>query len=136
MLLCLNILVVDALITPSIQGLTISSALHSTIIAPAHPYTIEIFIATAYTCDGLVTEAQKLMNCPNGITASGTIPDEKTLACDRKYLGRSVLFPDTGEIKTCLDTGGAIKDKRIDIYKNGWLSAINYGKKEVKVAIL
>lgn len=75
---------------------------------------------TSYSCGGLKTEAEILMNCPNGITASGTIPTPRmTLACDKSLLGKSVniAMPDgTTLTGICEDTGGKIGKDNIDLY--------------------
>ena len=77
---------------------------------------IKVGRITAYSCGGITTEAERKMNCPNGITATGTTPKPyHTMACDRANLGKQ--FEINGHIWTCEDTGGAIEGEgRFDIY--------------------
>lgn len=72
---------------------------------------------TAYSCGGEMTAREKAINCPNGITATGTIPQpKKTVACDRANLGRTFEIEGLGQV-VCEDTGGSIKGAgRFDIY--------------------
>ena len=72
---------------------------------------------TAYSCGGITTEAERQMNCPNGITATGTKPRSYyTVACDRANLGKQFHLENIG-IVTCEDLGGAIKGAgRFDLY--------------------
>lgn len=76
---------------------------------------------TAYTCDPTMTPEQKAMNCPNGITASRTIPlPYKTAACDRKHLGKTFRIHGLGEVK-CEDTGGLVNDRIRGALAIDWL---------------
>lgn len=83
---------------------------------------------TAYSCEGIKNEAERLMNCPNGITADGTKPVAyKTMACDRANLGRTFWIEGIGEVK-CTDTGGAIKGPgRFDLYVHNIDTAYDWG---------
>lgn len=77
---------------------------------------------TAYSCVGLETTKEILMNCPSILdgqpqTSSGTTPiPYKTMACDRANMGRTFDIEGIGQVK-CTDTGGAIKGQgRFDLY--------------------
>lgn len=77
---------------------------------------VKIAKVSAYSCGGIINEADRQMNCPNGITTSGTKPKAyHTMACDKANLGKK--FEINGTVWTCEDTGGAIKGAgRFDIY--------------------
>lgn len=83
---------------------------------------------TAYTCDPTMTAEQKAMNCPNGITATGTVPQHmKTVACPVKYLGTQFEIEGVG-IVTCEDVGGAIKgEARFDLFLDTYSEAMQWG---------
>lgn len=87
-------------------------------------------LVTAYTCDSSMNSAQKAMNCPNGITATGTVPKHKqTAACDHANLGKQFYVDGIGVV-TCEDLGGAIKGgNRFDLYLSSYTEAIAFGKK-------
>lgn len=93
-------------------------------------------LITAYSCGGIKTEAERKMNCPNGITSDGTIPiPYKTMACDRANLGKTFWIEGVGDVK-CTDTGGAIKGAgRFDLYVEDIQEAYQWGKqtREYKV---
>lgn len=89
---------------------------------------------TAYSCGGLETPEQIAMNCPNGITATGTVPEPYvTVACDREYLGNVYMLDVYGGIEVvCSDTGGSIKGEgRFDLYVEHYDEAIEFGRQEV-----
>jgi 3D (Asp-Asp-Asp) domain-containing protein len=91
---------------------------------------------TAYSCGGITTEAEKAMNCPNGITSSGTIPRVGTMACDRANLGRRFRIEGLGDF-TCEDTGGAIKGAgRFDIYLDTIAEAYQFGVKYLEYELI
>lgn len=75
-----------------------------------------------------MTAAQKRMNCPNGITATGTVPKHKqTVACDPGNLGRTFTIEGIGQVR-CEDTGGAIKGAgRFDLFLNSYAEAKTWG---------
>lgn len=76
-----------------------------------------------------MTPEQKALNCPNGITASGTVPlAGRTIACDASKLGSWLEVPTIGKRK-CEDVGSAIKGNRIDIYFDTYEEAIKFGKR-------
>lgn len=87
---------------------------------------------TAYSCGGIETEAQRKMNCPNGISASGgALVPYKTMACDRANMGRKFYLEGIGEV-TCNDTGGAIKGAgRFDLYVTDIQTARQWGNKKI-----
>lgn len=78
-----------------------------------------------------------------GITASGTKAQPGTVAVDpsviplgtKLYIASSDGSPDYG-YATALDTGGAIKGKRIDLFMESGTDANNFGIRQVKVYIL
>ena len=83
---------------------------------------------TAYSCGGIKTEAQRQMNCPNGITATGTVPKFGTLACDRANLGRKFKLEGFNTVFTCEDRGGAINGSgRFDLYVETIQEAYQFG---------
>lgn len=93
---------------------------------------------TAYSCGGLKTEAEILMNCPSLFhhekprTATGTEPiPNKTVACDPANLGRTFYIEGIGIVK-CTDTGGAITGAgRFDLYVSDVQEARQWGVKHV-----
>lgn len=95
---------------------------------------------TAYSCEGITNEVEKLMNCPNGITASGTIPrTNHTLACDKRLLGKTLaitLNNGTTLIAHCEDTGGAITEDRIDIYEKDVTTALVFGRQSALYSVI
>lgn len=94
----------------------------------------KIASVTAYSCGGLTSETDILMNCPSLFygepkTANGTTPiANKTMACDASLMGRSYMIEGLG-VFTCTDTGGAIKGEgRFDLYLNNVKEAREFGK--------
>jgi len=87
---------------------------------------------TAYSCGGIETEAERKMNCPNGISASGKpLVPFKTVACDRANMGRVFHLEGIGEV-TCVDVGGAIKGAgRFDLYVTDIQTARQWGVQEI-----
>jgi len=83
------------------------------------------FDATAYTLD-----------CGNGdgYTATMTIPRKGVIAVDPKVipLGTEVYIDGLGWYRA-EDTGGLIKGKRIDIYMDDIESALEWGRRKVKL---
>lgn len=84
--------------------------------------TSRVAKVTAYSCGGLKTEKDIKMNCPSLLrgepkTASGKTPTpRKTVACDKKHLGKAFVLEGVGRV-VCEDTGGAIRgDDRFDLY--------------------
>lgn len=70
------------------------------------------------------------MNCPNGHTATGTVPHpQRTVACPRELLGKTIIIHGIGE-RRCEDTGGAIKTGRIDLYVGSIPEAYAFGVQE------
>lgn len=78
-----------------------------------------------------------------GITASGTKAQPGTVAVDpsviplgtKLYIASTDGSPDYG-FATALDTGGAIKGNRIDLFMEDGTNAKNFGIRQVKVYIL
>ena len=99
----------------------------NTVADPAKWAAVHTAKATAYSCNGLESEADISMNCPNGITASGTIPRAGvTIACPPDMLGQILDIQGIGR-RVCEDTGGSITTGRIDIYMNHVTAARTYG---------
>ena len=96
-------------------------------------------IATAYSCEGITTPEEKLMNCPNGLTASGTIPaTDRTIACEKSLIGKvvDITFQDgTTLTGHCEDTGGAITKDRIDVYVKDIQMAREFGVKKINYVV-
>jgi 3D (Asp-Asp-Asp) domain-containing protein len=78
-----------------------------------------------------------------GITASGTKAQPGTVAVDpsviplgtKLYIASTDGSPDYG-FATALDTGGAIKGNRIDLFMENGKDALNFGIRHVKVYVL
>lgn len=86
---------------------------------------------SAYSCGGITTEAERQMNCPNGVTATGVKPQVGMMACDRANLGKTFYIEGYGEL-TCTDTGGSIKGQgRFDIYLDTIQEAREFGVKHL-----
>jgi len=78
-----------------------------------------------------MTPEQKAMNCPNGITATGTKPTAgRTIACDASWIGKWLNIPGLGK-RRCEDRGGAITGNRIDIYVDTYQEAMSFGRREI-----
>lgn len=84
-----------------------------------------------------MTPAQKAMNCPNGITATGTVPvHKKTAACDPSNIGRAFHLDGIGKV-VCEDTGGAIKGAgRFDLFLNSYAEAKAFGKQQIAYSVV
>ncbi|MEL7647245.1 MAG: 3D domain-containing protein [Sedimentibacter sp.] len=99
-------------------------------------------VATAY--DLSYASTGKYPDDPEyGITASGTKAQPGTVAVDpsviplgtKLYIASTDGSPDYG-YATALDTGGAIKGYRIDLFMEDGTKANNYGIRQVKVYVL
>ena len=93
---------------------------------------------TAYSCGGLETEAEILMNCPSLLrgtprTANGTEPVPMvTMACDKANMGKTFDLEGIGKV-TCTDTGGAINGAgRFDLYVHSVQEARSWGVKYIE----
>lgn len=93
----------------------------------------KVGLITAYSCGGLKTKAEILLNCPSLLTgeprtANGTIPEaNKTMACDPINMGKSFEIEGLG-VFTCTDTGGAINgEARFDLYLENVKLAKDFG---------
>ena len=71
-------------------------------------------------------------------TASGHYPTLKTVAVDTSIIPMgSLLWVEGYGLRVAMDTGGAIKGKKLDIFVNSHNEAINKGvKKDVKVYLI
>lgn len=93
---------------------------------------------TAYSCGGLKTKKEILMNCPSLLsgepkTANGTTPIAgKTMACDKANMGRKfeLIIDGDPQVWICTDTGGAIKGAgRFDLYVEDVGEAWKFGRR-------
>lgn len=94
---------------------------------------LKIAKVTAYSCEGLKTTAEILMNCPSlksgqPTTANGEAPiPNKTMACDPANMGKVFYIQGLGEVR-CNDTGGRIKGAgRFDVYLSSVQEAREWG---------
>jgi 3D (Asp-Asp-Asp) domain-containing protein len=86
---------------------------------------------TAYSCGGIKTEAERKMNCPNGVTATGTVPKAgRTVACGPSYRGKTIEIEGIGT-RICEDRGSAIHDGMIDLYVETIDEAHQWGVKRL-----
>jgi 3D (Asp-Asp-Asp) domain-containing protein len=96
------------------------------------------FHLTAYTA-GPESTGKSPGHPAYGITSTGTRATEgRTIAVDPRVIpyGTKVYIEGVG-IRIAEDTGGAIKNNRIDVYMDNLREAINFGvKKNVRVYIL
>ncbi len=71
----------------------------------------------------------------DGLTASGLPAEEGVIAVDPNVieLGSTVLID--GKEYLAADTGGAIKNNRIDIYMSDHSSALEFGKQKAEVLV-
>lgn len=72
-----------------------------------------------------------------GITRSGSQVSRGTVAVDPRVipLGTKVYVEGYGHAE-CLDTGGAIKGNRIDLYMDSREECFEFGRRDVKVYII
>lgn len=89
-----------------------------------------IMEATAYTKS--IEEGTHM-----GITRSGTQVSRGTIAVDPRVipLGTKVYVEGYGHAE-CLDTGGAIKGNRIDLYMDSREECFEFGRRDVRVWIV
>lgn len=86
--------------------------------------------ATAYTRS--ISEGTS-----RGITKSGTLVSHGTIAVDPRIIPLGTkLYVEGYGYGTALDTGGAIKRNRIDVYFSSKHKALEWGRKTVKVWIV
>jgi 3D (Asp-Asp-Asp) domain-containing protein len=86
---------------------------------------------TAYSCEGITSDEERSMNCPNGHTALGTQPKPgRTVACPASLLGKTIVVAGVGE-RYCEDRGGAITEGRLDLYAVSIAEARQFGAKEL-----
>lgn len=91
--------------------------------------------ATAYTCDKNMTPTQKRFNCPNGVTADGSIPKAGvTVACGPNMLGKVIEIVGLGE-RVCQDRGSMITDNHIDVFVDTHHEAMKFGRKNVEYSV-
>ena len=76
------------------------------------------------------------MNCPNGVTATGTIPKEgRTVACSSDLKGKTIHIETVGE-RLCEDRGGNINDGKIDLYMSHVDEARAWGIRKLAYTVL
>ena len=98
---------------------------------------------TAYSCQGITTEAERMMNCPSsfkhpqGRTANGSTPEVgKTVACPKSMLGKKIYIKQYDKTFECSDTGSKITEGRLDLYVGSIAEAYKHGVKTVDYSIL
>jgi 3D (Asp-Asp-Asp) domain-containing protein len=95
------------------------------------PEEMKIAKVTAYSCGGITTWEDQMINCPNGVTATGVKPKVGMMACDRINLGKTFYLEGYGEL-TCTDVGGSIEGQgRFDIYLETIQEAKEFGVKQI-----
>ena len=97
--------------------------------APAKPSARELaFTATAY--------------CTGKVTATGTRPNEKTVAADPAVLPMGSRIRLSGldkrynRVYTVGDTGSSIRGRRIDLYMRDCREAVAFGRRSARVSVL
>jgi len=97
--------------------------------APATPSAREVaFTATAY--------------CTGKITATGTAPNETTIAADPAVLPMGSRIRLSGldkrynRVYTVGDTGSSIRGRRIDLYMRDCREAVAFGRRSATVSVL
>lgn len=91
---------------------------------------------TAYSCNGFENEAQRRMNCPNGVTAMGNVPKAGvTVACSKKMFGKTIEIEGFGT-RTCQDRGGAIVGNKIDLYVSSIAEAKRFGRRKLRYRVI
>lgn len=93
---------------------------------------------TSYT-NGYESTQKKKGQKGYGITASGEKTKENhTIACPKRFdFGTKIYIPSLDNVYTCLDWGGAIKGKKLDVFIKDLDEAIEFGrKKNVEVYIV
>lgn len=99
-------------------------------VQPQEKQECMIFEATAYTRSA---EEETL----DGITASGTVVNRGTVSVDAEVIPLGTkLYVEGYGYATALDTGGAIKGNKIDLYMETKKEAFEWGRRKVKVWIL
>jgi 3D (Asp-Asp-Asp) domain-containing protein len=80
--------------------------------------------------------------CTGRVTATGTTPNETTIAADPSVLPMgsrirlSGLAKRYNRVYTVRDTGSAIRGRRIDLYMRDCREAVAFGRRSARVAIL
>lgn len=98
--------------------------------------THDTYLVTAYTA-GYESTGKRPGDATYGVTASGTkVQSGVTIACPRELpFGTQIYIPALNNTYICLDRGGAIKGKHIDVYINSLQKAQEFGKKYLDVII-
>jgi len=96
---------------------------------PSPPPEPEIMVASAYS-------RSEREGTANGITKMGTRVREGVVAVDPKIIPLGTeLYIDNMGLFVAEDTGGSIKENRLDIYFESYDEAIQFGIQPVKVWI-
>jgi 3D (Asp-Asp-Asp) domain-containing protein len=99
-----------------------------TVTVPRGPAGGSSFTATAY--------------CTGRVTATGTAPNEKTVAADPAVLplGSQIRLTGLDEryngVYVVGDTGALVRGRRIDLYIRNCREAVRFGHRSARVAIL
>lgn len=134
----------SALLLAAVLSLGQPAVVSDDVIPPAPPRVVEKYVyasrslapqemeleITAYTAHDAGMDGR-------GITFSGLPVDNGVLAVDPEVipLGSVVYIPGVG-YTVALDTGGAIKGRKADLYVRDTSKAIAWGRRRVKVRII
>ncbi|QHZ58619.1 hypothetical protein M655_024945 [Brevibacillus sp. NSP2.1] len=96
----------------------------------------ELYEVTAYTA-GPESTGKTRDHPAHGITASGArVREGITAACPPELpFGTRVHIEGVGE-RVCLDRGGAIKGRRLDVYIADRSEALRFGRRKLEVEII
>ncbi|WP_419465839.1 3D domain-containing protein [Brevibacillus brevis] len=94
------------------------------------PPTLATYEVTAYSVGDDFTPA-------HGITASGKpVREGVTAACPRDHpFGTRVMIPELGRTLTCLDRGGRITSRKLDVYIANKAEALRFGRRMMPIII-
>ncbi|MFI2856870.1 3D domain-containing protein [Paenibacillus sp. JSM ZJ436] len=97
----------------------------------------DTYTLTAYTANYEST-SKKPGHPAYGITASGEeVRENYTLACPKELkFGTKIYIPYFDNTYVCTDRGGAIRNKRLDVYMFDLQNAMNFGKRKLDVKII
>ena len=103
---------------------------------PHPPHQADSYVITAYTA-GPESTGKAPGDPGYGATASGTHVEEGvTAACPRELPFGTVIEIEGVGKRTCLDRGGAIKGRRIDVYIPDLDDAREFGRQTLDVTII
>jgi 3D (Asp-Asp-Asp) domain-containing protein len=100
-------------------------------------YDYKIYEVTAYTA-GYESTGKTPSHSEYGITASGKkVKENKTIACPKRMsFGTKIYIPYFDNTFTCEDRGSAITKGHLDVYIADLEEALEFGRQQLKVAIL